>query len=255
MLNLNWSTLLLQIVNFAVMAFILWRFFFKTVVRILDERSERVTSALQEAEQKQQQADEMHAEYEKKLAEAQEQMIVMRQQAEEELARNKHDVLEETRQEVETMRENVHSEIAEARQQAIYQHRRELGQLVTTLSARMMRESAGDALQKASVEHFIAELANLPAKQYQEMQAESDAEVVQVQLASAQDLDAEVRGRIEEQVRGITDQPIEVKYRVDPSLVAGATVRFGDVVIDGSLAGQLQHLQERYMGDLEQGKL
>ncbi len=55
MLKLNWSTLLLQIVNFAVMAFILWRFFFKMVVRILDERSERVTSALQEAEQKQQQ--------------------------------------------------------------------------------------------------------------------------------------------------------------------------------------------------------
>ena len=69
------------------MAFILWRFFFKTVVQILDERSERVTGALREAEEKQQQADEMHAEYEQRLSEAQEQMIVMRQQTEEELAR------------------------------------------------------------------------------------------------------------------------------------------------------------------------
>jgi F0F1-type ATP synthase delta subunit len=51
----------------------------------------------------------------------------------------------------------------------------------------------------------------------------------------------------------LTGQPVEVKYRVDPSLVAGATLRFGDVLIDGSVAGQLDHLKEQYMADLEQG--
>jgi F-type H+-transporting ATPase subunit delta len=76
-----------------------------------------------------------------------------------------------------------------------------------------------------------------------------------VQLVSAQDLDADNKSRIERQVQDMTGQSIEVKYRVDPSLVAGATVRFGDVVIDGSLAGQLQSLKERYVVDLEQGKL
>ena len=33
------------------------------------------------------------------------------------------------------------------------------------------------------------------------------------------------------------EREVEVRYKVDPSLIAGATMRFGDVVIDGSLAG------------------
>jgi hypothetical protein len=32
-------------------------------------------------------------------------------------------------------------------------------------------------------------------------------------------------------------------------------VRIGGVVVDGSLAGQLQGLNERYVADLEQGKI
>ncbi len=32
-------------------------------------------------------------------------------------------------------------------------------------------------------------------------------------------------------------------------------MRFGDVVIDGSLVGQLRSLNERYLADLGQGKL
>ena len=40
MININWSTLLLQIVNFGIMVFILSRVFFKPVVRILDRDPE-----------------------------------------------------------------------------------------------------------------------------------------------------------------------------------------------------------------------
>jgi len=36
--------------------------------------------------------------------------------------------------------------------------------------------------------------------------------------------------------------------------VAGATLRFGDLVIDGSVAGQLRELNERYIRELGSGQ-
>ena len=255
MLDINWGTLLLQIANFLVMVFILWRFLFKPVVKILDERSKKVTSALEEAERKEREANEMRTEYEEKLAETQDQMITMQQTAQEELARAKSKLLDEARQEIQTMREKAQAETQEARQQAVYQHRRELGQLVTTLSARMMRESAGDAFQRASVEGFIERLDALPADEYRQTLDATKTEMVYVQLVSAQELDTDSLAHIEKQVRAMVGQPVEVQLKIDPSLVAGATVRFGDVVIDGSLAGQLQHLKEQYMVELEQSKI
>jgi len=255
MLDINWGTLLLQIVNFLVMVFILGRFFFKPVVRILDERSEKVASALDEAERKQNEAEEMRTEYQEKLTEAQEQVISMKQQAQEELARSKKKLLEETRQEITVMRDKAKSELQESRDQAIYQHRRDLGRLVMTLSTRLIREFAGDEFQKASLEGFIERLYSMPADQYDRTLEASDIDLVKVQLVSACGLDDDAKQRVEKRVREMASHPIEMRYKIDPSLVAGATLRFGDMVIDGSLAGQLQSLNDRYIADLERGNV
>ena len=123
MINISWSTLVLQIVNFVVMVLILTRFFFKPVIRALDERSKRVTSALDEAERREQLAHEMQAEYKKQLAEAQEQVLVMNQRAQEELQQTRQRVLAEAREEILNMRTKTERELEEARQQAVAQHR------------------------------------------------------------------------------------------------------------------------------------
>ncbi len=251
MLNLNWSTLLLQILNFIVMVLVLWRFLFKPVVKILDERSTRVTQAIDDAEKKAREADEMRAEYEEKLSEAQEEAIAIHQRTQDELARSKKQLLEETREEISTMREKAQRELDESKQQAIYQHRRELGRLVTSLSARMMSEAGGTAFQQASIEQFIHQLSVLSPDEYQQALDEGTAEVVHVQLVSARELDDQQMEHIEQLLQTLSNQPVAIAHKVDASLVAGATARFGDVVIDGSLAGQLQNLKDRYVDELE----
>jgi F-type H+-transporting ATPase subunit b len=252
MINLNWSTILLQMVNFVVMVFILSRVFFKPVVRILDERSQRVTEALEEAERREREAIETQSKYDQMLAQAQEEVMALQQQAEEDLAQTKQRVLDETRDEVHEMRDKAERDLAEARQQAIVQHQRELGHLTTSLSGRLMRQAGGAAFQEASLQEFVERLSRVSADEVRQALADDEAEVVQVQLASAQELDAGRRAEIEAQLDTLLQRPLEVRYRLDPALVAGATLRFGEVVVDGSLAGQLQTLSERYLDEVGQ---
>lgn len=251
MLNINWSTLLLQIVNFLVMVFILTRFFFKPVVHILDERSKKVTGVLEEAEQREKAATEMCAEYEQKLVEMQEQVISMKQSAQEELEQTKQKFLDETRQEIQAMREKAEGELKEARQQGIYQHRRELGHLVTTLSGRLMREAGGDTFQRTAAERFVERLSKLPVEEVRQALASSESTVMGVQLASASEVSSDILERLTQQVQELSGKPVELTHKVDPTLIAGLSIRFGDMMIDGSLAGQLQSLSERYMADME----
>jgi F-type H+-transporting ATPase subunit b len=252
MININWSTLILQIVNFIVMALILYRFFFKPVVKVLDERSKKVTSALDEAEQRERQAAEMHDEYEQKLAEAQEQVVFMQQHAQEELQQTKQRVLGEARQDIQELRVKAERELEEARQQAIAQHKRELGRLAMTMSEQLMRQAGGDAFQKASLEEFLRRLERLPPEQYRQAAQAGDTETVRVQFVSAIDPELDIKARIENKVHEMLDKPIEAQFKVDPALIAGLTLRLGDVIVDGSLAGKLQGLNERYLADLEQ---
>jgi F0F1-type ATP synthase membrane subunit b/b' len=195
----------------------------------------------------------MRSEYESKLAQAEEQVIAMQQQGEEELARTRREVLNETRQELAGMRENVTREIRDARQQAILQHRVALGELITALSARMISEATADGFQEASMERFIEQLGTLSQEEYRQAAEGTAEEARRAQLVSARELPAERRARIEAQVERLAGQRVEIVYRVDAALVAGATLRFGDVLVDGSLTGQLERLRERYVSELEQG--
>jgi F-type H+-transporting ATPase subunit b len=252
MINLNWSTILLQMVNFGVMVFILHRVFFKPVVRILDERSQRVTEALEEAERREREAVETQTKYDQMLAEAQEEVMALQHQAQEDLVQTKQRVLDEVRDEVREMRDKAERELTEARQQAIVQHRRELGYLTTALSSRLMRQAGGEAFQEASLQEFVDRLSRLPAEEVSQALTGDEAQVVQIQLASAQKLEGERRDQVEVLLDQLLKRPLEIHYRHDPALVAGATLRFGDTVIDGSLAGQLQTLSERYLTEVGQ---
>ncbi|HUT20396.1 MAG TPA: F0F1 ATP synthase subunit delta, partial [Anaerolineae bacterium] len=109
--------------------------------------------------------------------------------------------------------------------------------------------ATGDDFQEASMQRFVEQLATLPEEEYRQAAEEE----LRAQLVSARELPAERRAKIEAQVGKLAGQPVEIAYRIDPSLVAGATLRLGDVMIDGSLAGQLERLRERYMSELEQG--
>ncbi len=252
MIDINWSTLVFQIVNFVVMILILVRFFFKPVVKALDERARRVTSALDEAARREQEAEAMHAEYEIKLSEANELVIQMKQQAQEDLEKTKQQFIAQAQKEIEQMRNKAHDEIENARRQAVHQHRLELGNLITTLSARLIGEAGGDSFQQAALHEFVARLDALAADTYRERFGSIDEETITVQFVTAGPAESDEIERVRARIEALTDHPVQVRHKVNPALVAGATLRFGDTMIDGSLEGQLDGLRAQYIRELEQ---
>ena len=251
MININWGTLLLQILNFGIMVFILSRVFFKPVIRVLDERAHQVTKALDEAEEREKKAAEAQAQYEQTLAEAQDQVLTMQQQAQEDLQQTKQQVLAEAREQVLKMRENALQDLEQSRQEAIAEHRRDLGYLAIELSGRLMGQAGGTAFQEASLHEFLDRLTRLPPEDYRQALPDDETVVLPVQVVSARALEKEERAELETRTARLLEREIEVRYRVDPGLIAGATMRFGGVMIDGSLSGQLQTLNERYLAGAE----
>ncbi|MDT8273980.1 MAG: ATP synthase F0 subunit B [Desulfomonilia bacterium] len=66
MIELNW-TFLVQVVNFLVLMFILNRLLYKPVLKVLDERDERIVGGQQKAKQLTEDRAALFQEYEKKL--------------------------------------------------------------------------------------------------------------------------------------------------------------------------------------------
>jgi F-type H+-transporting ATPase subunit b len=256
--KMDWTKLLFQILNLLVMGLILYRLFFKSVLRALDERSGRVMSALDDVERREREAAETYAQYQQKMTQIKETIASMRQEAQEELWRTRKHVLAETRHGIESMQVKSELGIQEAVQKGVYEYRRQLGRLVTALSERLISKVGGESFQEACMGQFMAQLSTLPADEYRADELHSHitrvdgGQGIPVQLSSAQVLGAASATQLEKQIGKMVGKPIKMTYKVDPVLVAGATMQIGDIVLDGSVAGTLRGLYERYVADLDQ---
>jgi F-type H+-transporting ATPase subunit delta len=88
-------------------------------------------------------------------------------------------------------------------------------------------------------------LALLPqiAKQYEELKAEDEG-YVEVEVISAFPFTKEAQQKFGATLEKTLSKKVHMNVLVDKSLIGGVLVRAGDRVIDGSIRGQLQHLQK-----------
>lgn len=68
--------------------------------------------------------------------------------------------------------------------------------------------------------------------------------IAEAQVESAAPLDAKERADLEQAFARVTQKKISADYSVDPALVAGAVVRIGSVIYDGSVREQLRRLEK-----------
>jgi F-type H+-transporting ATPase subunit delta len=80
------------------------------------------------------------------------------------------------------------------------------------------------------------------AAQFEKLVA-ADQNVADVEVVSAVPLDARQTERLAGALRGRLRREVRLHFRTDASLIGGAIVRSGDLLIDGSLKGQLARLE------------
>jgi F-type H+-transporting ATPase subunit delta len=86
-------------------------------------------------------------------------------------------------------------------------------------------------------------LALLPeiAEQFETLRAEVE-NVVDVEVIAAREIAAPQQKRLAEALKRRLGRDVRMHTRIDESLLGGAIVRAGDLVIDGSLKGRLARL-------------
>jgi F-type H+-transporting ATPase subunit delta len=106
----------------------------------------------------------------------------------------------------------------------------------------------GDAID-AQWQNFVRLLARnkrltvLPqiAAQYEMLRAQYENEL-DVQVTSAVAMNADQQGKLATALKKRFKRDVRLSLGVDPSLLGGAVIRAGDLVIDGSINGRLQRL-------------
>src|SRR5690606_37690438 len=92
------------------------------------------------------------------------------------------------------------------------------------------------------VENGRLKAAPAIAGQFEALRAEAESRV-DVEITSAAAIDKAQQDRLVAAIGKRLAREVAVEWKTDPALIAGAVIRAGDMVIDGSVRGELERLQ------------
>lgn len=100
----------------------------------------------------------------------------------------------------------------------------------------------GASLVKLLVENKRLKVAPFLADQFEALRAEAEARV-DVEITTAAETSPRDQEQLADAVAKRLKRDVEVSWKTDETLIAGALIRAGDLVIDGSARGELEKLR------------
>lgn len=158
----SWVTPLAQVVNFLLLAWLLKRFLYGPIVRVMDERQARVTAGLREAEEREATADERQAEFERKRAELDASTAEILRRAREDAEAEAQRIHETARAEAEEARVRWQESLKREQSDVLGTIRRRLATDAGRIASAALRDLADEDLQRKTVRLLADKIAELP---------------------------------------------------------------------------------------------
>ncbi|HUJ04536.1 MAG TPA: F0F1 ATP synthase subunit B [Streptosporangiaceae bacterium] len=160
----SWTELIVGLITFAIIFFGFWKLILPRFHTMLETRTDQIEGGLKRAEEAQEEANQVLAEYRAQLADARHEAARLREAAKEEaaqiVAQGRADGVAEGQRMIEAANARIETE----RQQALTALRAEVGAMAVELASKIVGESLADeARQSRMVDRFLAEIEAEPA--------------------------------------------------------------------------------------------
>ena len=156
-LGLDLQSFLVYLLNFAVLAVILYFFAYKRILGILDARSANIKDSLEAADKVRLDAQEQQAQMQRTLDEGRQEGQKVLQDAREAAERYREQQQTQARAQAEEMLERARNEIQSERDAAIEQVRAQFAGLAVTAAERIIHRSLDENTHRDLIDEVLAE--------------------------------------------------------------------------------------------------
>ncbi|MSQ11240.1 MAG: ATP synthase F0 subunit B [Dehalococcoidia bacterium] len=156
-LGLHLPSLIVYLVNFGILAVALYLVGYKPILKMLDQRSQRVKSSLDEAERVKQEAARAQEEMQRQLGEARKSSQQVLEQGREMADRFREEELAKARKEAEDFLQRARQQIQQERDRAVEELRGQFADLAITAAERVVERSLDRTAHRDLIEQVLRE--------------------------------------------------------------------------------------------------
>lgn len=237
-------TFFAQIVNFLILLWLLRRFLYRPVTRVMAEREERITARLKEAREQRREAEQEAEAYRQQKASLDEKRQQLLADAEEEAEARRQELLEQAEADAEEARGRWQQAIREEKVDFLDKLRMRAGDAIYRATKKALYDLADRDLEAQIVRVFIRRLRALGDDRKNALD-DAARETDTVVIASAFELSDEDKAQLRDVLADVLEPEVAVRFERHEALLAGLELKVKGQRMAWNLEHYLEGLEAR----------
>ena len=232
-LGINLGYLIVQVGALVVLIVLMKGFAYGPIIRMLEERQQRIAKGLEDARQAAISRENADAEARKIMEETRAEAAQMRSDAAVEAEKTAAGIVAKANDNAKQIVADAAEDATEERDRILAGLRSQVAAISIAAANKLVGETLDEKRQRAIIADFFAQV---PA----EVSGMSGAAA---EVTSALPLTDKEQAKVKKSL-----SVDEVSFKVDPNILGGLVIRIGDQVVDDSISNQMSELRESLLG-------
>lgn len=239
-MELNWSTFVLEIINFLVLVWILKHFLYKPVLEVIARRRAAIDKTLTDAKTLHVDAQKLQEQYTSRFADWEQERQQRRETLDQELEAQRARKLAELQDALKQEREKTR--VTESRRQQDVMHKVEEKALLqgARFATRLLEQATGPELEARLVDMVINGLNELPTERIASLRNSYGKPAENIVVSSVYPIVDDQRKRLEQALTKTIGPNMPLKFEEDSELLAGVCITIGAWVMGANLRDELK---------------
>ncbi len=225
--------IIVQIIMFGAVIYILKRFMqgdTESAVNRLNDSYQEINKKKEELSQKIQKIEE---EYQQRKEEAERIVGEFKEKAEKEMNDQRDSIIKKAREDAEKITEETRLMKEQVRQNIRKEERLKMVDYCKDILDQVFKEKMNENINNYLVEDFLSEVKDTDTSHVPQS-------ANKIEIVTSKPLDDSIKSKIKDIVSNKLKREVTLDEKTDDKLIGGAIIKFGSLILDGSLLGKFQ---------------
>jgi len=243
-MQINWFTVIAQILNFLILVWLLKRFLYKPILNAIDEREKKIESQLKDADNRESKAKKEQDEFKKKNENFDQEKKGRMEKVVVETNSERDKLMEIARNETAELRVKLGKSLSQIQKNLNRDIAQKTQQEVFAITRKTLADLASQSLEEQSTTLFIKRINELKKEEKQKFINAFKSESNPILIGSAFDLPKEQQSEIQNAVTKILGKETHFQFKTTPDIISGIELTSNGYKVAWSISEYLNSLQK-----------
>ncbi len=243
-MNINWFTVIAQVINFFILVWLLKKFLYKPILNAIDEREKKIREKLKDADALKAAAKKEQEDFKKQQADFDQQKKALMDKAVADANTQKQQLMDAAKTEADDLRTKMEKATKEKQENDNLHITEKIQQLVFAITRKALGEIASISLEEQSTNTFVKNLKELKDDEKKQFMDAFTSNSNAILVRSAFDLAAKQQDEIHDAVNVILSADTHLQFKTTPDIISGIELSTNGYKLSWSFSEYLNSMEK-----------